>query len=174
MTEWIKDRLIAAWRALVLGLLSFLGGLPLLILTILSIAFIPLFGAGLVLLPAVTNAVRQLANQRRELAARWSGVTIPEPYRAEPAATGNDLTTMWRRTQWILTDPATWRDVAWMAVSPVNFVLGLLAAAMISSGIEGVILAPLIAIQVPGVHAGLDWWSKPRPASGSASASSSC
>ncbi len=157
MTEWIKDRLIAAWRALVLGLLSFLGGLPLLILTILSIAFIPLFGAGLVLLPAVTNAVRQLANQRRELAARWSGVTIPEPYRPEPTATGNDLTIMWRRAQWILTDPATWRDVAWMAVSPVNFALGLLPAAMISSGIQGIILAPLIAIQVPGVHAGLDW-----------------
>lgn len=157
MIEWVKERLIAAWRALVLGLLSFLGGLPLLILTILSIAFIPLFGAGLVLLPAVTNAVRQLANQRRELATRWSGVTIPEPYRPEPAATGNDLTTMWRRVQWILTDPATWRDVAWMAVSPVNFVLGLLPAAMISSGIQGLILAPLIAIQVPGVHAGLDW-----------------
>jgi signal transduction histidine kinase len=48
-----------------------------------------------------------------------------------------------------------------MVLSPVNLVLGLLAAGMIASGIQGLVLAPLIAAQVPGVHAGLDWLVAP-------------
>jgi signal transduction histidine kinase len=56
---------------------------------------------GLVVYPVIPKVGRQLVTLRRNLAGRWSGVQIPQPY----------LQGGWR-------DRATWRDLAFLAVDP--------------------------------------------------------
>ncbi|MCP9966313.1 hypothetical protein [Actinomadura madurae] len=63
-------------RGIVQIVLAYTVNLPLFIVAVLSIAFIPL-GAGIVLTPVVFQAIRSIANQQRAWAAEWSGVTIP-------------------------------------------------------------------------------------------------
>ncbi|MCP9978802.1 sensor histidine kinase [Actinomadura madurae] len=107
----------------------------------LSIAFIPL-GAGIVLTPVVFQAIRSIANQQRAWAAEWSGVTIPLPYRPEPRGAGP-----FKRLGWMLGDPASWRDLLWTLLNvPVALVLGVLAAGTTIYGLEGVLVAPWVAM----------------------------
>ena len=58
---------------------------------------------------------RRLALQTRLLSARWCGVAIPAAYRPRPGTVGNR-----QRLEWLLTDPGTWRDLLWLAVSLVT------------------------------------------------------
>ncbi|WP_242614391.1 sensor histidine kinase [Actinomadura roseirufa] len=128
-------------RGLIQIVLANLVNLPLFILTVLSIAFIPL-GVGVFLTPVAVLAVRGVANQQREWAEGWSGVRIPVPYRPEPAGRVGPL----RRLRWLLTDPATWRDLLWSLLNvPVGLVLGVLAAGLPVYGLEGVFVAPWLA-----------------------------
>src|SRR5262249_48845357 len=108
-----RPRLTAAGRGLVIGVLSFLGGLPLLIFSALSLAWVLLLGVGILLAPPVLLAIRALANERRQLAGQWSGVEIPPPYRVRAELAPVGLAGAWRRFRWLLTDPATWRDLLW-------------------------------------------------------------
>ena len=56
-------------------------------------------------------------------------MTIASPYRPRPAKRTNGLFRAFRRCRWVLSDPATWRDLLWTLVSvPVSVVLGLLPA----------------------------------------------
>jgi signal transduction histidine kinase len=56
-------------------------------------------------------------------------VTIASPYRPWPAKRVNRLFRVFQRCKWVLTDPATWRDLLWTLVNvPVSAVLGLLPA----------------------------------------------
>jgi signal transduction histidine kinase len=142
--RWVRPRLVAAGQALVLAVMSYVGGLSLFILCVLSIAFIPLFGVGVLLVPAVMAAVRLLTNERRRLAQQWSGVEIPVPYRPRPDFAPLGVVGCWQRCRWLLTDPATWRDMLWLFASPVNLVIGLLPAALIFYGAEGVVVAPAL------------------------------
>src|SRR2546429_1142326 len=102
---WARPRLTAAGRGLVIGVLSFAGGLPLLIFSAVSLAWVLLFGVGILLAPPVLLAARALANERRQLATHWSGVEIPAPYRARPELPQVGLGGAWRRFRWPVTDP---------------------------------------------------------------------
>ncbi|MCP2341819.1 sensor histidine kinase [Actinomadura rupiterrae] len=134
---------LAVARSLLQALLAQVANLPLAILLLVSLAFVPL-GVGLALLPPVLFALRGLANQQRRWAAEWSGVEIVVPYRPRPeGASGIGV------VKWLLRDPATWRDILWTAVNAVTgLVLAGLPAALVVYGLEGVLVAPWM----PKVH----------------------
>jgi signal transduction histidine kinase len=68
---------------------------------------------------------RWLAAVTRRLSGEWCGVPITVPYRPLPgsgrpagrAQDGPYLLRLWRRTEWLLLDPATWRDLLWVVVN---------------------------------------------------------
>ncbi|HEY8482496.1 MAG TPA: sensor domain-containing protein [Spirillospora sp.] len=124
-------------RSVVLIVMSYVVNLPLCLLAVLSIAYIPL-GVGIVTTPLVFQAVRAVANLHRTWAAEWSGVTIAVPYRPRPAGRLGPF----QRLRWLLGDPASWRDLLWMLVNfPVALLLGVLAGGMVIYGLEGVLVA---------------------------------
>ncbi|MFA1544357.1 sensor histidine kinase [Actinomadura monticuli] len=129
-------------RAVAQIVLAYAVNLPLFILAVLSLAFIPL-GVGIVLAPSVLLAIRAVANLQRTLAANWQGVPIPEPYRPEPAGASGPI----GRLKWVLGDPATWRDLLWSLLNvPVALVLGVLAGGMTVYGLEGLFVAWWVAL----------------------------
>jgi Putative sensor len=83
--------------------------------------------------------IRGLARATRRLSGRWCGVPIPDPYLPRPAADGE--TASWRRRlTWLLTDPATWRDLLWALVNGcVGWLLAVLPAGLLVLGVLGVI-----------------------------------
>ncbi|MCF4138791.1 sensor domain-containing protein [Streptomyces sp. Tue 6430] len=113
-------------------------------------------GIGLFLVPAAALAARGTVNVTRRLAgARLEG-GIPEPYLPEPPREGGPQG-WWSRTRWILTDPATWRDLAWMLVDPViGIVLVLLPLALIAFGVFG-LLMPMLWEDISG-NGGNSWY----------------
>lgn len=140
-TGRIRAALLAAGRGLALSLASIAGSVTLFVLTVLSIAFIPL-GLGLVTTPLILTAVRQHANQRRLLAVTWSDVRIPVPYRPLPKDVRSGFTGQVERTTLMLKDPATWRDIQWMLVDmTAGYVVATLAAALMIYPVEGLVLA---------------------------------
>ncbi|WP_308287113.1 sensor histidine kinase [Actinomadura parmotrematis] len=143
MTEFLAKTVRRAWtvgvRGLVQAVLSQAACIPLFVVTVVSIALLPV-GAGLFLLPAAVLATRALADRQRAWAAEWSGVDVPSPYRPLPPA-GSPF----RRVAAMLRDPATWRDLLWTLLNvPVGLLLGLLPAALVVYGVEGVAVAPWI------------------------------
>jgi hypothetical protein len=123
--EIVRKGLLTCVRGLVQAVLSLAVGIPLFVLTVLSIAFI-LLGVGVFLTPVVLLALRGYANAQRVWAAEWSGVPIRVPYKPEPPGGARYP---FRRLWWVLSDPATWRDLLWLVVNmPVGLLLGLLPA----------------------------------------------
>ena len=93
-------------------------------------------GIGILLAPKSLLAVRGLASAQRRWARQWSGVTIATPYRPRPVEITNGLIGRLQRCKWLLTDPATWRDLLWALVGvPVSVVLGLLPVFMLVAGV---------------------------------------
>ncbi|MFE2045730.1 sensor histidine kinase [Streptomyces sp. NPDC059477] len=126
----------AGVRALALALMGLPGALVCFVLSVVSLALIPI-GVGIVTTPWVLTGVRALAGTRRALAARWGGVTIPASYRPLPAGANP-----WTRTFGMLGDRATWRDLRWLVVDmTAGFVLGVLAFALVVYPLEGFVLA---------------------------------
>ncbi len=112
-------------RGMVLAV-NAVAGLPLLVASLAGVLLLPA-GIGVVLAPKSLLAVRRHAGLQRRWALEWSGVTIASPYRPEPTKRINRLFRVFRRCKWVLSDPATWRDLLWTLVSvPVSAVLGLL------------------------------------------------
>ncbi|POM27803.1 Sensor histidine kinase DesK [Actinomadura rubteroloni] len=141
-----------AARGLAVAAVALAAGIPLLVITVVSLALIPAAGVGLVLAPVALLSVRALADQQRTWAADWTGVEIARPYRPEPAGRSP-----WRRAAWVLGDPATWRDVLWLLVNiPVGFVLGLVPGACLVYGLEGIAVAPWLA-RISGYGWGPFW-----------------
>ncbi|GAA2448454.1 sensor domain-containing protein [Actinomadura vinacea] len=133
----VQVGLLNCLRGLVQAVIALAAGIPLFVLAVLSIVFIPL-GVGVLLAPPMLLAVRALANMERVWAAEWSGVPIPVPYRREPVSRNP-----FRRLKWVLGDPATWRDLLWLLVNmPVGLLLGLLPAGLLVYGLEGIVVAP--------------------------------
>ncbi|WP_243725640.1 sensor histidine kinase [Actinomadura rubrisoli] len=131
-------------RGLIQIVMAFVANLPLFILAVLSIVFIPL-GAGVVLAPVALLAIRGVANQQRAWAAEWSGVPIPVPYRPEPIGP-NGKAGPFRTLKWLLIDPATWRDLLWTILNvPLGLFFGILAGGLALYGVEGVFVAPFLA-----------------------------
>jgi signal transduction histidine kinase len=85
--------------------------------------------------------LRWLANLTRRLAGRWCGVQILRPYRPAPPEPG-----IRPRLRWLVTDPATWRDLLWTAVNSVaGALLVLVPVAMVLYGI-GFALLPALGV----------------------------
>ncbi len=125
--------LVTCVRGLVLAVVS-LAGLPLFFASLLSLLTLAA-GIGVLLAPRSLLAVRRLASGERRWARDWSGVTIATPYRPRPVEITNGLIGRLQRCKWVLTDPATWRDLLWMLVNvPVSVVLGLLPGFMVVAG----------------------------------------
>jgi signal transduction histidine kinase len=115
-----------------------LGSLVVFVLSLVSFVVVIAPGVGLLVFSAVIQLVRVLTGVERRTAARY-GVRIARPYRPEPIR-GN----LWRRFQWMSTDPATWRDVAWLVPGAISgLVLGTLAVAIPLYGLQGALLLPL-------------------------------
>ncbi|WP_328889368.1 sensor histidine kinase [Streptomyces sp. NBC_00316] len=137
----VRPALLAAGRGLVLSIAGLAGSMALFILAVLSIAFIPL-GLGLFTTPQVLDAVRGHANQRRLLAATWSDVRIPVPYRPFPKDLRGGFTGQVERTALMLKDPATWRDLRWLLVDmTAGYCVSVLASALLLYPVEGFVLA---------------------------------
>lgn len=135
-------RLRRAGADLVVGVLIALGAMLSVCLFLVTTYFVGLFviGIGAVMLPIVTKWVRWLCNANRRAAAR-SGVEIAVPYRPEPKEFEKDIVGWIRRCKWILTDPATWRDLLWLLLNSVVGMIGFLPAAVLYYVLEGLALA---------------------------------
>ncbi|WP_329100811.1 sensor domain-containing protein [Micromonospora sp. NBC_01699] len=132
------------------GVRSVLGGvaaiglavanLPLLAVSVVALALTPVPFLGLALVPWTMTLVRLRADLERRRASR-TGVPVTRPYHPPPerAVAGG-----WRRFRWTVTDPATWRDLAWLAPGAVvGFALGTVRVAVPLYGLLGLTLAPL-------------------------------
>ncbi|MBT2423954.1 sensor domain-containing protein [Streptomyces sp. ISL-22] len=127
---------VAALRGLALALVSLPGSVLCFVLSLVSIALIPI-GVGIVTTPWVLTGVRAFADWRRVLAAEWGGVRIPPAYRPLPKDANP-----WTRTFGMLGDPATWRDLRWLPVDmTAGFVTALLPAALLLYPLEGFAIA---------------------------------
>lgn len=149
----LSRALRATGRGVVLAATAVLS-LALFVATTLATAFI-LLGVGVLLLPLLTPLVRRLTGLYRDLAAR-SGVTIATPYLpgspTEPGVVG------WvQRCRFILTDPATWRDLLFLLLNVVvGFALGLLPVALLVYAVEGLLLSSGFWVLVR--ESGVDFW----------------
>jgi signal transduction histidine kinase len=97
-----------------------------------------LTGAGLGLgwfaAPGALTALRSLARQTRRMAGQWCGVPIADPYRPAPVR-GDEPLTLAGRLGWLLRDRATWRDLGWVLVNLVGWLLAALPAAIVLTGL---------------------------------------
>ncbi|WP_179022810.1 sensor histidine kinase [Streptomyces sp. IMTB 2501] len=101
---------------------------------------ISVIGIGFLALPYCTRAVRWLADLNRRAAAH-SGVPVERPYRPEPEEIEKDIVGWMRRCKWILTDPATWRDLLWLLLNCVVGLVGFVPAGLLYYAGEGLFLA---------------------------------
>ncbi|WP_250034115.1 sensor histidine kinase [Paractinoplanes maris] len=129
-------------------------------LGLLNPAMLAFWLAGLVLSPVpalgpellgvTTRVVRWRADLERRLSTR-AGVPIRRPYLPAPA--GAEVGSR-RWLRWIITDPATWRDAAWLLPGAlIAMVLSLIALAITVYGLTGALLVPLWLV-LGGVHVG--------------------
>ncbi|MFF5338119.1 sensor histidine kinase [Streptomyces sp. NPDC013181] len=137
----IGSALPAAWRGLVVSFAALVGSCTLFSLALVSIAMIPL-GIGLLTTPYLLDLVRRHANQRRLLAATWSDVRIPVPYRPFPKDLRGGFLGQVERTTLLLKDPATWRDLRWMLIDmTAGYTVAVFGAALLLYPVEGFVLA---------------------------------
>jgi signal transduction histidine kinase len=99
----------------------------------------------LVLTSCTVPAVRWLAQVTRRLSGRWCGVPITASYRPRP---GGEEIIFWpgsrRRLRWLLTDPATWRDLLWLAADACGgWVLAVAPAGLVAYGLADAVAAGL-------------------------------
>jgi signal transduction histidine kinase len=115
--------------------------LPLLVVSLIALALSPVPYLGLALVPWVMTLVRMRADLERRLASR-TGVLIARPYHPIPE---QDMPGgSWLLFRWIVTDPATWRDLAWLVPGAiVGFGLGAICVAVPLYGLAGLTLTPL-------------------------------
>ncbi|XVQ10768.1 sensor domain-containing protein [Spirillospora sp. CA-255316] len=116
---WLTERARAPWRGFRLWLLSF----PTMLLTsLLSSALSAIsIGLGVLLVPPAVAAARRQLDVYRRLIGEWTGHHIERPYLPEPHndPDSGGASRKLQRFQRIMADPATWRDLGWMAADPV-------------------------------------------------------
>jgi signal transduction histidine kinase len=141
---WLRKRAAACAHGVVIGALA-IAESALIHPVLLALVF-------LVPIPGMGPAVRQVMDLNRRLCGEWCGVAIASPYRPAPAGEGEDGGVTWpQRRRWLLTDPATWRDLAWVFVNPwLGAALAGGSAAAIVYGIFGMTL-PHGSTQLAGV-----------------------
>ena len=135
--DWVRDGLRAVGAG-VLAIVLAVVNIPLFLLFVVTLVLTPVLGVGVVLLPLVTALIRARAQLTRRMGASF-GVPIRPPYRSPPSPGGPVA-----RYRWIVTDPATWRDAAWLLPGAVaGLVFGVLSLVIPLYGIEGIVLLPL-------------------------------
>jgi signal transduction histidine kinase len=144
LLAWLSGRVTACARGAVLGALA-IAEAALFQPVLFVLAF-------LVPIPGTGPAVRQLTGLTRRLCGEWCGVPIASPYRPAPAGEGEAGTVTWRqRGRWVVADPATWRDVAWILLNPwLGAALAGGPVAVIVYGIFGLAM-PHHSTQLAGV-----------------------
>ncbi|KOV71014.1 sensor histidine kinase [Streptomyces sp. MMG1121] len=159
-----REVLLAAVQGLTLAVAVLPFGVAFLVLTLVSLALVPL-GVGLFTTPVLLTGVRALADVRRRLAAEWCGVRIPAAYRPPPPDAKR-----WTLTFHLLGDPQVRRDVLWLPVDiTAGFVTALLPALLLFYPVEGFLLAAgLWRAYVP--DSGGTYWYAFVPVSGQATA----
>ena len=116
-------------------------------LALVALALTPVLGFGFTLFPLMTELVRRWNNLVRRYAGR-QGMEIARPYLRVEGRYGS-----WRRFRSVTSDPATWRDLAWLLVGSITGpVLGLVAASLPLYALEGLLLIPLI------LYFTVDWY----------------
>jgi signal transduction histidine kinase len=126
-------------RGLVIAVLSVVPGALLFVACIASLPLLAV-GIGVVPVPMSLLAMRRRVSQQRRFALEWSGVSIATPYRPRPHEVSNGLIGRLQRCKWLLTDPATWRDLLWTLVNmPVGVALGALPAFGVVVGVVGLL-----------------------------------
>jgi len=149
----VRRSAFTALHGLRVFVLSLAAHIPLLVLSIVSVALIPI-GIGMLALPQVVTWTRLLTRSQREIARDWAGVDIARAYRPAPGRY-----TPWSAFRWVVTDPATWREMLWLLVGIPAGVLGLLALAIPFYGLEGTLgVALLIWLITDGYGYGAVWF----------------
>jgi signal transduction histidine kinase len=139
MGRWVGRRVRAVLAGLAATGLA-ITNLPLLAVSLAALVLAPVPFLGLALVPWVMTLVRMRADLERRLASH-TGVPIARPYHPAPARA---LPGGWTRFRWTVTDPATWRDLAWLVPgATVGFGLGLICVAVPLYGAAGLALTPL-------------------------------
>ncbi|WP_230414897.1 sensor histidine kinase [Micromonospora tarapacensis] len=139
MGQWIR-RGVRAVLAGVAAIGLAVTNIPLLAVAVVALILIPVPFLGMALVPWAMALVRARVNLERRLASR-TGVPVARPYhpRPERAVPGG-----WRRFRWIVTDPATWRDLAWLVPGAIiGIALGAISLAIPLYGLAGLTLTPL-------------------------------
>ncbi|NUR58490.1 MAG: sensor histidine kinase [Catenulispora sp.] len=100
-------------------------------------------GLGLLMIPPAAAYLRWLAGLRRRKVKQWRGIDIPEPYRAAPEF-GEGFAGYWRKVRFHGTDPAFWRDGAWVMVDPVvGALLAIIPLGLVLNGVYGMVISVL-------------------------------
>ncbi|MEV7423556.1 MULTISPECIES: sensor histidine kinase [unclassified Streptomyces] len=137
----VRARTRTAGTDTLVGIAVASGALASVCLFLVTTYFVGLFviGIGAAALPVVTGAVRRLCDANRRVAGRY-GVPIGDPYRPEPEFE-KDIVGWMRRCKWILTDPASWRDLLWLLLNSAAGLIGFVPAAVLYYALEGLALA---------------------------------
>jgi len=147
--RWLSDQTAASWHGGGLSGLSFaaFGGFVVNLLAALV--------SWSLLIPRTSLVTRQAMVYYRGMVGRWTGRPVedpyqpyPEPPRRDPDGTYRvgrslfpdlDRAIRWQRNGWVLGDPATWRDLLWMATAWLPGLVGLIPAALVSFGFFGLV-----------------------------------
>ncbi len=152
MKTRMRGSLRATAQGLALGLLALTVSIVLFVLSVVSLALMPI-GVGVLTTPYVLDLVRAHADTRRRLAGKWDGRPIEVPYRPFPADMRTGFVGHVERLNRMLKDPATWRDLRWLLTDmTAGAVTAILAPGLLAEGLFGIL-----------IFAGLwtvlgDWW----------------
>ncbi|MFC3982516.1 MULTISPECIES: sensor histidine kinase [Streptosporangium] len=128
----MRRHMVAVGRALAMGTMT-LADLVLLVMSMFA-GLLTIIGM-IFFFPPVIRVIRWRTAMARRLTGRWLGTEVLPPYLPPPPPVRPQpdgwyryqrqlyKTPWWpewnNRTKWIFTDPATWRDTAWLLLNPI-------------------------------------------------------
>jgi signal transduction histidine kinase len=96
-------------------------------------------------IPVALLGTRRLAKLTRRLAGRWLGLPIGEFYLPAPDHDLESLSV--GRLRWMVSDPATWRDLLWMVTNAsCGWVLAILPIVLASAGLIGCVGYAIVGV----------------------------
>src|SRR5579863_9875527 len=94
---------------------------------------------------AALLGIRRLAKLTRRLSEQWLGLPIRESYLPRPGQDVERLSA--ERLRWMVSDPATWRDLLWMATNAsFGWILAMVPAILASAGLIGCVGYAIVGI----------------------------